>query len=235
MAELAALLTAGLEHDAVLRGRLDDELGLPQGQGQRLLAVHVLLRGARGEDLVGVPVVRRRDHDGVDVLSPDQLLVVRGRPARRVAMVLVHPPLGVGEARGVDLAEGGHAEPGVVQERAREEPTSADPDTDHADAHGVLGEARERAGEGRGRERGAGRQELAAVEVRRLDRRRAVATDVLVALVVREDEDEVGARLCGEGGRQKGNEEEGEWERRLHGGDTVMRKCGCGRLPSVTE
>src|SRR5262249_8986938 len=63
-----ALLAAGLEDAVVLAGRLDHGAGLADGQRQRLLAVDVLAGLARLDSRDGVPVVRRGDDDGVDVL-----------------------------------------------------------------------------------------------------------------------------------------------------------------------
>ncbi len=71
--EFAALLTAGLEDDIVLRDRIDDPPALGDVVRQRLLAVDVLFRpsGENADDRV--PVVGRGADDRVDVLAVDDL------------------------------------------------------------------------------------------------------------------------------------------------------------------
>ena len=72
-AELAALLAADLENPAGVLGDLDHGLALVDGEGERLLAVDVLLfaHGLDGDE--GVPVVGHGDGDGVDVRVVQQL------------------------------------------------------------------------------------------------------------------------------------------------------------------
>src|SRR5262249_13385199 len=71
-----ALLAARLEHDAVPGDGRAHGAPLGDGQGERLLAVDVLLRLARLNHGDGVPVVRRADLDRVDVLAPEHLAKV---------------------------------------------------------------------------------------------------------------------------------------------------------------
>ena len=64
-----AAMHADLDDPVVLPRRVDHRPALDDRHRQRLLDVHVLARPAGGDHLDGVPVVGRRDHDGVDVLA----------------------------------------------------------------------------------------------------------------------------------------------------------------------
>ncbi len=80
-----ALLRAHLHHALVGGRRLQHPVAFAHHVRQRLLDVDVLARGARQDRHERVPVVGRRDHDGVDVGPVEQLaevLVRRGRVPR---------------------------------------------------------------------------------------------------------------------------------------------------------
>ena len=61
-----------LEDALVLAHRLHHRAGLVDGLAQRLLAIDVLARLRRRDGDEGVPMIRRRDHHCVDVLSRQQ-------------------------------------------------------------------------------------------------------------------------------------------------------------------
>ena len=102
---VAALLRAGLEHDAVLAHGLDHALALVDRQGQRLLGVDVLLGRRRGDVDDRVPMVRRRLDDDVDVLALEHATEVRelGRDFLVLRELLCRP-------RRVDLVDVAHGD-----------------------------------------------------------------------------------------------------------------------------
>src|SRR5262245_7571227 len=71
--ELASLLTARLENDVILRNCFDDPPTFSNVVSERFFAVDVLFRLSREDARNGMPVVRGRDDDGVDVLAFDDL------------------------------------------------------------------------------------------------------------------------------------------------------------------
>ena len=73
---VAAEAGADLEGAAGLLDRALQELALVDRERQRLFAVDVLARPARGGGHGGVPVVGRADHDHVDVAAVQQLAIV---------------------------------------------------------------------------------------------------------------------------------------------------------------
>jgi hypothetical protein len=138
-----SLHRARLQHPAVRVDRLHDLDGLVNVVGERLLAVDVLAGPQGGEGDDRVPVVGRRDHDGVDVLSGDELAEVvvgpaagePGRGPRRVE--LVHPrPGGLTTGR-VDVADGDDAHALLVEKGPQEAPR-LDAHPDEADAEPVA-------------------------------------------------------------------------------------------------
>jgi hypothetical protein len=72
---LAGALRADLKHAAGLADRIAAIDRLLHRQRQRLLAVHILADFHRLDRHLGVPVIGRRDEDGVDVLVVDDLAV----------------------------------------------------------------------------------------------------------------------------------------------------------------
>ena len=86
--DVGPLLAAGLEDALVLARRVDAPLALGERERERLLAVDVLARLARLDRRDRVPVLRRGDADGVDVLARDQLAEVGVRVAALVVGLL---------------------------------------------------------------------------------------------------------------------------------------------------
>ena len=68
------LLATDLEDDIVLLDRRHDRLSLGEGMGHGLLAVDVLLVVGRLNAALGMPVIRSRDTDSIDVFTPQELL-----------------------------------------------------------------------------------------------------------------------------------------------------------------
>ena len=67
-----ALLRSDLHDALVSLGHVDHPAAFADEQRQRFLDVHVLAGGAGQHGLQGVPVVRRRDHDRLDILVVEQ-------------------------------------------------------------------------------------------------------------------------------------------------------------------
>src|SRR5207253_2237989 len=88
-AELAALLAPGLEDDLIGLDGIDDLAAFADGVRQWLLAVDVLLRLRRHDARDRMPMVRRRDDDGIDVLAVQELGEVFVRLAPLVVPLLV--------------------------------------------------------------------------------------------------------------------------------------------------
>ena len=88
--DIGALLAAALEDALVLLDRVAHGPALGDGQRQRLLAIDVLAGLRRQDDGHGVPVVRRADQDGVDVLAIEQFAEIdEGVAALVLARLLV--------------------------------------------------------------------------------------------------------------------------------------------------
>src|SRR5262249_13578331 len=132
----------------------DDRLALAAVVGQRLLDVHVLPGGAGVHRHRHVPVVRRADQHGVDVLAVEDLLVFLGGER-----------LGVGELAAlvevdvVDVADGGDADVGHLGERLHQGPAAA-AGADAADGQLLVGaedvDGRDAEGRGAGGRGGGG-------------------------------------------------------------------------------
>ncbi len=96
----AALLRARLENNFIVAHGLNDVPALVNRERERLLAVHIFFRLGRPDVDERVPMVRRRLHDGVNVVAFQHLAevaVCRGsfavfrEPPRRLARIfLVH-------------------------------------------------------------------------------------------------------------------------------------------------
>ena len=106
-----ALLGAGLEDLLAAAHGFDEREGLMDVVRERLLAVHVLAGVDRGDGGDGVPVVRRGDDDGVDVLVGDEFAEVGvGRATLEggllvLAVAFFDGLLGVFAAVGVHVAD----------------------------------------------------------------------------------------------------------------------------------
>ena len=72
-----SLLRTDLDHAVVLAGGLDHHLALVNGHRDRLLHVHVLAGLAGLDRHVGMPVIRSRDQDCVNVFGSDQFAEIR--------------------------------------------------------------------------------------------------------------------------------------------------------------
>jgi hypothetical protein len=107
---VGSLLAAGLEDPLVFPRDLDAALALGERQRQGLFAIDVLARLHRLDGRDHMPVLRRGDANGVDVLPPDQIAEVRVGGAdmgRGLALIgLLDAPLGVLSTRSVHLADG---------------------------------------------------------------------------------------------------------------------------------
>ncbi len=171
------LHAARLEHPVVAAHGVHHRARLGDRQRQRLLAIDVLLRVGRGDHVQRVPVIRRGDDHGVNVLAREQIaeiLVLRASLERTLvrlfAVVILHQFFGVLTARGIHIAHGHHLRFLAVQEPieqaailfAHADETERDPVA--GTLGGRPGEARtdQRRGE---RQRGGGFEELAAGEV----------------------------------------------------------------------
>ena len=71
-----ALVATGLQYAAVLLDRVGDRAPLGDGVRERLLTVDVLASVRSSYRRQGVPVVRRRDADRVDILDREKLAEV---------------------------------------------------------------------------------------------------------------------------------------------------------------
>ena len=98
------------DHDAVvLAGGLDHPLAFVDEERHRLLDVDVLAGGAGHDGVQGMPVVRRRDDDALDVLvlvHLPEIAVALGVGTLHVRQTLVHPRLvAVAHAQQFDILE----------------------------------------------------------------------------------------------------------------------------------
>jgi hypothetical protein len=123
----------GRQDDAGVLGRLDHGTGVPDGQGKRLLAQDVPPRTDGGDRLLGVPVVRRADVDGVD-------LGIGQQPGQGLVAALDPVPPGVGRAplrrpavHGDDATARLGADPG--DDRGRGDVAGSDEPPPHAVGH----------------------------------------------------------------------------------------------------
>ena len=127
-----SLLGADLDHAVVLAGGLDHHLPLVNGHRDRLLHVHVLAGLAGLDGHVGMPVIRSRDQDRVDVFGGDQLAEIR------IDLGSGHHGQGEFEIRLVDFAESDDFDVvGQFQDRSQVVP-AATAASDHAEADLVL-------------------------------------------------------------------------------------------------
>ena len=113
----------GLHHRAALA---DDER-------QRLLDVHVLPRLARVDCLEGVPIIRRADDHGVEVLQVEQPAIVGEAGWRTTGL-----PYREVDVRLVDVAHGDDLRVGVRKERV-EHLVAAVPQADEPEADAIVG------------------------------------------------------------------------------------------------
>ena len=159
----------------MLGDRLDDPTSLGNVVRQRLLAIDVLAR-LRGQDAGDrVPMVRRGNHDGVDVFAFDDLAEVRIRVAALVLGLLVGPVtfldnlFGVVHSLGNDIAHGHDLDILHAEKTAQVSPAHR-ADADEAQREPIVrGDllrllGKERAGSQKERSRGTGLKKLPAGE-----------------------------------------------------------------------
>ncbi len=147
------------------RAAFDHRAALDDRHRQRLLDVDVLAGPAGGDHLDGVPVVGRRDHDGVDVLAiehraevldPRDLALDRrhlGDPLAQPGEPGIDPVIGPVQVGLIDVAQGDDLGVGMRQE-ALQELAAAIADADEAQPDPFVGPqhaARRQARGGRGR------------------------------------------------------------------------------------
>jgi hypothetical protein len=164
----AAPLGSHLHHPLVLARRRQHRPPLAHARGQRLLDIHVLARLTRHHRRQRVPVIRRRDNDGVDILPIQRRAKVAGG-VRPVAPLLLNQLHRLRHHRVVHIAEHGAFDLGV-QEESREIPAPHPAAANQAHAHlgicghGLAGRAgnHKAAVQSSRRQRGS-REELAAV------------------------------------------------------------------------
>ena len=144
-AELGSLLAAGLEDDVVVACRRHHRASLGNGQRQRLLAIDVLARPRRQHRRDVMPVVRRRDDDGVDVAAIEQLAKIdkRGAAAIRTRLAFrrirpMHALDGILAPLPMDIADRNdlHA---AIAEKALQVPASHHADADEAEIDTAVG------------------------------------------------------------------------------------------------
>ena len=128
-------LHAALEDAVVTLDRPRQFAALRGRDADGLLAVDVLARldGQRGGQRM--PVVARRDQDGVEVLAGQQVPQVDVLGAVGVAVLLVHGRLGALTASALHVADGHHLHLALLHERAHViAPAATDTDDAHGDA-----------------------------------------------------------------------------------------------------
>jgi hypothetical protein len=105
---MKAPVEADRQHDAGTLGGGDRGFGTRPVERQRLLDMNVLAGGGGSHHLLGMPTMRRRQHDGIDIRIGQRVLeAVEQRDIFLAAIVLCidpRPGIGRGEFDGVGLA-----------------------------------------------------------------------------------------------------------------------------------
>jgi hypothetical protein len=94
-------------------------LALVNRKGQRFLTIDIL-PGAHGIDAdLGMPVIRSRAHDRINIIPLKQLAIISVSFAILVAVNIVHPGFGIGGFAGIDITDSHHLHPGIIKKIAK--------------------------------------------------------------------------------------------------------------------
>ena len=151
--------TVRLSHDLK---RLHHRL---EGVRERLLEVDVLTGIDGVDEHRTVPVIRRRDQHGVDIVSLEQLPVVLGRRDRSTGLGRRHNLHALVEVVFADVADRDELGVRLPQEQAHDVPATA-AGSDEREANPVVGALRTRP---RGRRRGTGHSRYTGSPCREID------------------------------------------------------------------
>lgn len=141
---IGPLLASHLQYPAVFAHGLAQLLSLVYGQRQRLFEVDVLAGPAGCDRDQRVLVVGCRDHDGVDVVPREQVLIILVQVDLAflpvLGVIFLHALLEAGSFDVVDVASCQHAD-AVDRKEARQQVHRLLTETDEADADRIVGRA----------------------------------------------------------------------------------------------
>ena len=108
------ILSAGLENLVVPSNGFDQDFAFVNRQ-RRFLALNVLARANRHDADERVPMIRRGDHNGIDVSAVEKLAKVLERCAIMIPVMLIHHLFGAAQMAAVNVAHGKNSGIGLFQ------------------------------------------------------------------------------------------------------------------------